>query len=53
MSPDRSRRWRGVGFRLAAILLGFLPFVAAEAILRWSDYPKSANVDDPFLDLGN
>ena len=33
-SGGRGRRWRAVGFRLAAVLLAILPFILAEAGLR-------------------
>jgi GDSL-like Lipase/Acylhydrolase family len=47
---ERTSRARYLGFRIAAILLGLLPFAIAEATLRLLDLPARTLVTDPFLD---
>ena len=46
--PSRSR-WKGLLFRLAAVLLGLLPLVAAEVVLRAFDVGRPTDFDDPFV----
>lgn len=50
-ADDRPRpsRWRWLLFRLAAMLLGLLPLVAAEIALRAFDVGRPTDYDDPFV----
>ena len=45
----RSRRLRGLVFRLAAVLIGLTPFVLAEAVLAILDVGRPTYQDDPFV----
>lgn len=43
------RGWRGLLFRMLAVLIALVPFVAAEAILRALDWQRPSLHDDPFV----
>jgi tetratricopeptide (TPR) repeat protein len=47
---DRARRWM---FRCSAIVLGLLPFVLAELVLRGLGLPAQPPAVDPYVDLHN
>jgi lysophospholipase L1-like esterase len=44
-----SRRWRRWGFRLAAVLVGVLPFVVIELVLVMLDVGRPAEHGDPYV----
>src|SRR5690606_232007 len=49
-SAAHRRRWpKAVAFRLAALLLGFAPFVLCEAMLVGIDAGRPTDFDDPFV----
>ncbi len=43
---------RRILFRIAAILIGLAPILAAELVLRWFDWPSPPTAD-PYVDLHN
>jgi hypothetical protein len=47
--PPGRGTWRRVAFRLAAILLGLAPLVAAEGLFRLLDWGRPTYRDDPFV----
>ncbi|MFN3191162.1 MAG: hypothetical protein ACE361_11605 [Aureliella sp.] len=51
-SATRGRTyWRTLLFRILAIGVGLLPFLAAEVVLRLCDLPKKQAAVDPYVDL--
>ena len=44
-----SRFWRRLAFRLAAVIVGLMPFVLAEVTLRVFDLGRPDRSDDPFV----
>ena len=44
-----SRFWRRLAFRLAAVIVGLMPFVLAEVTLRLFDVGRPDRSDDPFV----
>jgi lysophospholipase L1-like esterase len=44
-----SRFWRRLAFRLAAVIVGLMPFVLAEVTLRLFDVGRPDSSDDPFV----
>ncbi len=43
--------YRGIGFRIAAVMFGLLPFGILELVLRAFDLPETKTLCDPFLDF--
>ena len=48
-TPKRLSRAKRIGFRLAAMVLGVLPFVLLEVGLRWANVGRVTEADDAFL----
>ena len=47
--PQRYRGRRRIGFAIGAILVGLLPFVVAESVLRLAGLGRPSGYQDPFV----